>query len=104
VDAQADSMGAPYARDQLGVALQVSSARSADELLDVAFRKSFDLSIGYWGRRVAVVQMVMAADRFADQDRLLLGGPAESAGLDYATVLAQTTARIAFAEADLRSE
>jgi ATP-dependent RNA helicase HelY len=68
------------------------------ETLPVAIRKGLDApdKIAFAYRRPSLRSRVLIHRSFAT----LLGAPAESAGLDYAAVLTQTTARIAFAEVD----
>src|SRR5262249_15325585 len=64
------------------------------ETLPVAIRKGLDSpdKIAFAYRRPAIRSRVLLHERFA----ATLGAPADIAGLDYATVLAQTTARLAF--------
>jgi hypothetical protein len=68
------------------------------ETVAVAIRKGLDApdKIGFAYRRPIVRSRVVIHRNFTD----LLGAPADAAGLDYATALTHTTARIAFAEAD----
>jgi ATP-dependent RNA helicase HelY len=68
------------------------------ETLAVAIRKGLDTpdKIAFAYRRPTVRSRVLIHRGFT----ALLGAPANTTGLDYATVLTQTSARIAFAEAD----
>jgi ATP-dependent RNA helicase HelY len=64
------------------------------ETLPVAIRKGLDTpdKIAFAYRQPAIRSRVLLHERFAST----LGAPIDIAGLDYATVLAQTTARLAF--------
>jgi hypothetical protein len=68
------------------------------ETLAVAIRKGLDTpdKIAFAYRRPTLRSRVLIHRSFTG----LLGVPSDTASLDYATVLTQTTARIAFAEAD----
>ena len=68
------------------------------ETLAVAIRKGLDTpdKIAFAYRRPTLRSRVLIHRSFSE----LLGAPADTMGLDYATVLTHTTTRIAFAQAD----